>query len=141
MGLWVVAHGAGLESLRPWELLSALTLLAFVAGRLLHCLLHTANVTGSMLFGAAALYLLLGFLWAHAYSLAAVVDPTAFGSSPPDWNALTYFSFSTLTTLGIGDLAPVSPLARSLTALKATTGVLYIGLIVARFAAVARRSP
>lgn len=139
--LWVLVHGVGWRLLlRPWELLASLVLLGFVSGCLLHCLLRAERVTTSLLFGAAALYLLLGFAWTHSFALAVALNPHAFGDTTPDWNALTYFSFSTLTTLGIGDLAPLSPLARTLTSLEAATGVLFVGFIISRFAAVAGRS-
>ncbi len=136
LALWVAGHIAGIEELRVWELASALTLLTFVAGCLLHCILEVRRVTRTMLVGAAALYLLLGFLWTHAYALVVELDPSALSAAGnvTDWNELTYFSFSTITTLGLGDITPVSPIARSLTSLEAVLGVLYVGVIVARFA-------
>ncbi|HSG29750.1 MAG TPA: ion channel, partial [Candidatus Krumholzibacterium sp.] len=45
---------------------------------------------------------------------------------------LVYFSFSTLTTLGYGDLIPVSTTARSLAIIEAVAGVLYIAIIISR---------
>ncbi len=45
---------------------------------------------------------------------------------------MLYFSFSTLTTLGYGDIVPVSPLARMLTSVEAITGQLYLTVLVAR---------
>lgn len=41
-----------------------------------------------------------------------------------------YFSFVTLTTLGFGDLLPVSPLARFLVYMEAVTGVFYMAIVV-----------
>jgi hypothetical protein len=43
-----------------------------------------------------------------------------------------YFSFVTITTLGYGDIAPVSLLARSLTIVQALVGQVYIAIVIAR---------
>lgn len=45
---------------------------------------------------------------------------------------MIYYSFVTLTTLGYGDIVPVSPSARSLATLEALTGQLYLTVLVAR---------
>ena len=46
-----------------------------------------------------------------------------------------YFSLVTLTTLGYGDIVPISPPARIFAAMEAATGVLYIAITVARLVA------
>jgi voltage-gated potassium channel Kch len=43
-----------------------------------------------------------------------------------------YFSFTTLTTLGYGDIVPVSPIARALTSTEAITGPIYLAVLVVR---------
>lgn len=45
---------------------------------------------------------------------------------------MVYFSYSTLTTLGYGDILPRSAWAQSLAALAATLGLLYIAVIIGR---------
>ena len=45
---------------------------------------------------------------------------------------MTYFSYVTLTTLGYGDIVPISPLARSLAVLEALTGVLFLAVLISR---------
>ncbi len=49
----------------------------------------------------------------------------------PQFNDYLYFSFVTLTTLGYGDVIPVSHLARSTTMLIAVTGQLYMTILIA----------
>jgi hypothetical protein len=44
-----------------------------------------------------------------------------------------FFSFTTLTTLGYGDIIPVSAYARTATTLQAIIGVLYIAILISRF--------
>jgi len=96
---------------------------------------------------AVATYLLLGFVWAQAYSLVELAHPEAFrfpeenahGDTPvlvrASEHRFLYFSFVTLTTLGYGDITPVRPLARSLAALEAVTGQLFLAITVARLVA------
>ncbi|HXJ33747.1 MAG TPA: ion channel [Candidatus Eisenbacteria bacterium] len=88
--------------------------------------------------GAVAAYLLLSYAWALAYKLVALGDPVAFsfpttGLPPQTLTArLIYFSMSTLTTVGYGDITPVNPVARSLANLEGVIGQLFPALTLAR---------
>ncbi len=53
-----------------------------------------------------------------------------------DFSDFVYFSFTTLTTLGYGDITPVSSHARSATSLQAILGVLYIAMLISRFVSI-----
>jgi hypothetical protein len=44
----------------------------------------------------------------------------------------TYFSFVTLTTLGYGDITPMTRAAKNLAALEAIFGQLYLAILIAR---------
>ena len=103
---------------------------------LLEDVLTRGMVDRDVLLGAVCIYLLLGLTWAMAYSLAGMLDPPALalgdGSAPGTFGEHLYFSFVTLTTLGYGDILPVSPVARSLAYLEAAVGVLYVAMLVAR---------
>jgi hypothetical protein len=97
-------------------------------------------VTFHRIQGAVAGYLLLGMIWAYAYSLVALLRPDAFSGpvSPSDGpRAFYYFSFVTLTTLGYGDVLPVHPAARSLAAFEAVTGPLYLAILITRLVSLA----
>jgi Ion channel len=88
--------------------------------------------------GAIAVYLLLAFTWGFAYKLVALVDAGAFSFSASEvarhhlQPRLMYFSMITLTTVGYGDITPVSPVARSLACLEAFTGQLFPAILLAR---------
>lgn len=97
----------------------------------------TKKVTIDTIALALCIYILLGTLWTLFYIPLAVTDGDAFifnvvseGVSLPD--NLFYFSFVTLTTLGYGDIVPVSPMARSLTILEALAGVLFLAVLISR---------
>jgi voltage-gated potassium channel Kch len=84
-------------------------------------------------------YLILGLLWGLAYTLVAQINANAFELSAHPGTAATmsgftsiYFSFSTLATLGYGDLTPATDVARMLAMLEAMTGTLFVGVMIAR---------
>jgi hypothetical protein len=89
------------------------------------------------LWGAVALYMLLGVIWAIAYEIVSLRIPHAYAGAeaqssfgyPLIW---IYFSFSTLTTVGYGDITPVARVARSLSNLEALIGQLYPAIVLAR---------
>ena len=86
---------------------------------------------------AMCTYVLLGQLWVLFYVPVVSLDPEAIVFPGPLTdigvrNALTYFSYVTLTTLGYGDIQPVSPLARGLAVVEALTGVLFLAVLISR---------
>jgi hypothetical protein len=97
-------------------------------------------VTFQRIQGGIAAYLLLGVIWAEAFGLVELLRPGAFSGpadvirGPRGW---VYFSFTTLTTVGYGDVVPVHPAARSLAMLEAVTGPLYIAILLARLVSLA----
>lgn len=90
------------------------------------------------IYGAIAVYLVLGILWGEIYVLLYLMEPAAFYFNPatqfgePPISELIYFSFSTLTTLGLGDIIPVHPVARSMATLEALVGQIYPAVLLAR---------
>ncbi|HEV8002782.1 MAG TPA: ion channel [Planctomycetaceae bacterium] len=128
------------ERLPPAIYLSpALALLGFVLVQYFRYILRAPVVTFVVLCAATSTYLMLGLLWAMAYLLVASSNPNAFALSaaPNATNVMTgfnafYFSFVTLSTVGYGDIVPVSRVARMLAAMEATTGTLYVAMLIAR---------
>ncbi len=92
------------------------------------------NITADTIKGGISVYFLMGFLWAFLYSLLLLVNPEAlvFAWESFEYSGITYFSFTTLTTLGYGDITPVSWLARNLTILESTFGQIYLTVLIAR---------
>jgi len=86
--------------------------------------------------GAACVYLLLGIIWSLAYYFIYIIMPGSFkGSISFDMhmqlNDFVYYSFVTLTTLGYGDIVPLSATARSLAYMEAVFGQFYMAILVA----------
>ncbi len=117
---------------RPLVSVSAICYLGFMTVAMVRYALRRGRMTSDNLYGAACAYLLLGLLWSFAYLLLQGLQPGSF--APPDQGPadLLYFSYTTLTTLGYGDIQPVGRTARSLANAQAVSGVLYIAFLVAR---------
>lgn len=128
-------------------LVCALVLLAFVIGDLLTFILRAPVVTVDVLCASIAAYLMLGLMWTVAYWLVDQVTPGGAFSFNTDrgsqsMNGFTgfYFSFITLSTVGYGDITPVSRAARWLAALEAMTGLLYVAVLIARLVSLYSRA-
>ncbi len=96
------------------------------------------RVTIHRVQGAVVLYLNFALLFFTLYRLMEVLLPGSFGNLPHSGSeygsgaALLYFSFTTLTSLGFGDITPIHPLARSLANLEGVIGQLYPATLLAR---------
>ncbi len=105
--------------------------------------LRDKPITGDMIIGSICGYLLLGACWSIVYSLLETLSPGSFSlteqaagggvaSLRARYSELSYFSYVTLTTLGYGDVAPITPQARTLSWLEAGAGQIYLAVLVAR---------
>ena len=93
------------------------------------------KVTSDTIEGGIVVFFMIGIVWALLYRMLAMFDPNAFseiGDTTHLFDTLFYFSFTTLTTLGYGDVTPISDLARILATFEAMIGVLYPAIYIAR---------
>lgn len=117
---------------------------AFVSYHLLCAVLDDREVTLDTIVGAICLYLLAGLLWTYLYATIILISPSAFelavAVDPPitspfgraGFQQLVYLSFVTMTTLGYGDITPVSAPAQTAGYLQAVFGQFYLAILVAR---------
>ncbi len=108
---------------------------AYASVIILIYLLKAKKVTTDMILGAICTYFLIGLMWGTLYALIESFLPGSFttgGGPSPDRFDLIYYSFVTLTTLGFGDISPISVPARSLTTVEAVMGQIYLAVLVAR---------
>ena len=126
----------------PVFLISGLLLMAFVVLELLRFILRAPLVNTEVLCASISAYLLLGLTWTLAYWLVDQLTPggafsfnTTAGTHSMNGFTGFYFSFITLSTVGYGDITPVSRIARWLAAMEAMTGLLYVAVLIARLVA------
>ena len=124
---------------------TSVVFLSFVIGVLLTRILRQQDVTTDTIYGGICVYLLAGVVWAYAYDLIETVVPGSFrfgeGPLPDGFSALAqaersrrffFFSFVTLTTLGYGDITPVTQQSRAIAILEAVAGPLFMAIFIAR---------
>ncbi|MBU9640069.1 hypothetical protein C6Q07_32845 [Burkholderia multivorans] len=89
-------------------------------------------------FGSLIIYLNIGLLFTLIFRLIVALSVHAFSGLPATNNqpalraALEYFSFSALTSVGFGDIVPLTPIARGMTILEASIGHIYPATLLAR---------
>lgn len=122
-----------------FRLCSVLALLGFLIVAIsftLRQVIFGTELNLNRLVGAISVFLLLGLIWSFTYSLLELLAPGSFqgfspGHGPGEDSSWLYFSFVTLTTLGYGDITPVSAMARSLAFMQAVAGQFYVAVLVA----------
>ena len=111
-------------------LMPAVLLYMIVIILILKHILTTKEITADLIYGAISTFLLIGILWAALYMLVELFVPGSFSGVTRETD-LAYFSLVTLTTVGFGDISPLSVLAQRLAVLEAAAGSVYIGVIIA----------
>jgi hypothetical protein len=123
---------------------NSLVLAAFlflVSSALFISLGGNAEITSESIYFSVSLYFLMALTWFSIYNLLDVLQPGSFteaGAPLPEnapWSTILYFSLTTLTTTGYGDILPVKPAARMFATLEAAAGVLYVAITIARLVA------
>ena len=122
-------------------LLFSVTLAGCILG-ILRFVFRTKRVTLDSIFGAVAVYLLIAAWFAVIHMLLLHYDPQSFRipDATPDAPGvvradLLYFSLITIVTVGYGDIVPVSPLARMVSAFEGVVGQFYVAAVVAMLVA------
>ncbi len=112
-----------------------------IFGSIMSYVLDRGPVTGNKIAGAISAYVLMGIIWAAVYSLFFHLQPDSFiipeqlqsESLIGLWSV--YFSFTTLTTLGYGDITPELPAVQSYAVMEAACGQIFLTVLVARLVA------
>jgi len=107
----------------------------FAAVNILRLMLKNKDITRETIFAAIVAYLLIAFMWAFLYMVLEKLAPGSF-SIPQDAlrseiKHFQYFSFVTITTLGYGDVTPLTDKASALAMLEALVGQIYLVVLVA----------
>jgi hypothetical protein len=139
----LVLTWTGLDDASEWGVAASRALgaafLLVAAGAIASDVMRARSVSTDTIAGGICVYVLLGAIWTYVYMALNVVDSGAFflgASGGAERGAidsdLVYFSFVTLSTLGYGDVLPVSGAARAMATLEALTGQIYITVFIAR---------
>lgn len=134
------AANPGINWLVMWTYLTLIPYLVMLMVILVRFLAIARAITRDVLYAAVALYLLVGAVFVPLYGLLEQLIPGAFRDAsfpdtPVQWQQLIYFSYTTLTSSGYGDILPLAWWARALANLEMIAGVLFITIVMSRLVA------
>ena len=136
--IWIDYFLPGL-GLKKWRVLADALTAGYLIVLLLHHVFSEGSITYHRICGAVAVYLLLAWLWSEFYILIILNNPQAiklppevlYGSFEGLQATMYYYSVVTLTTLGYGDIVPISHSARLVAMMEALFGQLYPAVLLA----------
>jgi len=109
----------------------------YATGSLIAYMLQDWEATTDELFAAGATFTLLAWAFAHAYVACQGILPGSFSAAanpqgPRTWIEMLFLSVAVLSSVGLSDVMPVTPMARALVMLESFAGVMYMTLVVSR---------
>lgn len=140
----VAAIVPGVLPVEPIATLSAGVLLIATPFVILRRVIKHQVVTVETILGAVSVYLLLGFSFASIYALISILAPSPFFADYPHTAKASdylFFSYTTLTTVGYGNLVPAGNIGRMFAMIEALLGQIYLVIIVARLVSLWGRQP
>jgi len=113
---------------------------AYITWNELRAVLRQKEVTGETISMSISIYLLMGLTWGVFYIVLYYLQPHAFSfggstglpSVGEVFPVLVYFSLTTLSTIGFGDITPITLQARYAAVAEGITGQFYLAILVAR---------
>jgi hypothetical protein len=110
---------------------------AYTSFALLRYMFLDRIVTVDELWATAATFTVVAWAFAHAFMAVQVVWPGSFiaavdPDAPRTWFELLFLSFTNLTSVGLSDITPVHPQARSFVMIEQVAGLLYVALVISR---------
>jgi uncharacterized membrane protein len=144
-GRWLPQYSTDIRVPLVIDILTAVFLL-YITIMILNQVFSARRVTLDTIAGAVCAYLLIGLAGAFVYRAMFVIHPHSFliasGSSAsifennsrsrPQLMHFVYYSFTTLTTTGFGDITPASGPSRALSLLEAIAGQFFLAVLIAR---------
>ena len=143
-GISIIATWILLITQQPWAAVLShscvIVLITYFSVTILDYVLRGTQITLDKIFAAVCVYLLMGYAWTFVYALIDELQPGSFvvlttvplNSYVARVLEMRYLSFMTLTTVGYGDVVPHSDAARTVAALEAVAGQIYLTVLVAR---------
>ena len=109
----------------------------YAAASLIAYMTADQHATTDELYAVGATFTLLAWAFAHLFTFCQLLLPGSFTAmlepqAARTWMELLFLSFTTLSGVGLGDIVPVTPMARSLVMIEEFAGVMYLALVVSR---------
>jgi hypothetical protein len=131
---FVLSVASALSSSKPPAGIAALilaVLLAVAAGEVLGAALREQEVGFKTILGAISVYVILGILFTFVYAAIERFQSTPFFGGQTHTGDFVFFSFTTLTTTGYGDLIPATHFGRMMAGLEMLIGQIFLVTLIA----------
>lgn len=113
--------------------------IGFVIVNMQRFIMRASRVNAEVICAGISMYLLIALMWAMVYKLLGDIDPRSFyfANVPNAEQTMTnansfYFSFATISSVGYGDITPVSKVARMFAVVEAITGLFFMAVLISR---------
>jgi hypothetical protein len=140
VGLRFASMEEGRAAMYNWALLLHALVYISVLFLLLRYVFGPEVLDADRLWGAAAAYLMIGILWCFLFALVELQREQTFlvrgTATNLELTELLYFSFSTLTTIGFGDIVPLSRGAQMVAVFEGIVGTLFLAILIAKLVGV-----
>ncbi len=132
---WIVFFVADneLDLLSYFSFLFSVAVFIMATYLMIHQIIRAKEVDLTLIMVTIIGYLLIGIIFTMVNSLVLMASPDAisFNTDHPNLSDIIYYSFITVTTVGYGDISPVSPIARELAVLFSLLGQFYLTIVIA----------
>jgi hypothetical protein len=126
----------GQQQISLWSAVLHAMFYGYTAYGLVRYLFDDSWVTRDEIFAVGANFTVVAWAFAYAFVAVQILWPGSFvsytGEGVQNFPALLFLSFATLTSVGLSDVVPVLPHARSVALIEQVTGVMYVAMIIAR---------
>ena len=120
-----------------WSSVLLAAFYCYTAVALLRYMFKDRFITPDELWATAATFTVIAWAFAYAYMAVQVVWPGSFTAAvdpdaPRTWFELLFLSFTNLTSVGLSDITPIQPQARSVVMIEQVAGLMYVALVISR---------
>ena len=123
------------RAIAAFGMMTGVFFIVLVITSILGSMFKSEAIDLEIIYMAILLYLLAAFMWAFLYTFLELVDPSSFNIDldhrKGDFLVFQYYSFVTITTLGYGDITPLTEVAKAFSILEAICGQLYLVVVIA----------
>ena len=125
------------DDLLPYSSGFEAVLYLYAAGALIMYMLADHVITRDEMWAVGATFTLVAWAFAYVYVVVQAAEPGSFTAevnpeADRSWMELLYLSFTTLTSVGLSDVAPIKPFARAVVMIEQLAGIGYVAILVSR---------
>ena len=125
------------DALLPYSSAFEAALYLYAAYALIKYMLADHTITRDELYAVGAAFTLVAWAFAYIFVVYQAIEPGSFTAAVDpgaerSWMELLFLSFTTLSSTGLSDVAPIEPFARGIVMLEMLAGLAFVAMVVSR---------